>query len=123
MQYLFNDDDAESTNGNWKNSDIITSFSENFVEPLMVKHMEKEAADKEASVIKEAELATIEADLISFEQLGKVQVNPQSDTVNIDKVIESLAELAVESTKYGNEKATYRIERAVEDLRSLKGGE
>lgn len=117
MSIWLNDDDPESTNQNWKNSEIMKDFATLYFNNLTEQ---EEQRDNEVPVV--TSKLELETEKISTEDVANAYLTRQANE-QLDHVIETLGDLAQESTKYGNETATYMIERTLEDIRAFKGGE
>ena len=121
----FNDDDLESTNAHWKNSEIMRSFVENYLDDKLAEPTEQKSDVDLDNIITNAALEELGwpadenisiQEVVNFYKIAKANEE-------LDDVIKTLGNLATESTKYGNEKATYMIERTIEEVRALKDGE
>lgn len=97
----YNDDDSESEQANWKNSEVMSLFVQalNNKENSTVEVKEEMGGDNNVS--------------------GKM--NEDDNTVQAHKTLDSTIEkLAQLSSQYGNEKVKYLIERATDELIALK---
>jgi len=114
MQWL-----TENNDETWRNSEIMRSFVDNHMsqvakeEPLSseVEDVVTSEDDNEFNILKNSTETTL-----SF----VTTLLNERDKESVDIIVETLGDLASESVKYGNEKATYMIERTMEEIRMLK---
>lgn len=123
----FSDDDLESTNANWKNSEVIRTFAENFIDRKMVEKRTTQDSSSNDSISEVGETGVTSLSWLDSSPVSDIELAAFAQQVReyeeLDLLVESLADLAGESVKYGNEKATYMIERTMEEIRALKSGE
>jgi len=113
----YNDDDKESAQANWKNSEITRLFVENYLDPKLAQ----EAINAEAKLAELDEVEEVVVVEAASEDVPAELPSVESEFIHgIDMAIRKLARMAEQSD---NETVRYKIERAIIDLEAKKQGE
>ena len=106
---FFNDDDAESTNEHWKNSEVLRIFAEIYQPPQQAIAIEEQPVS--SPELQESQISSVLEAKAAAEALeGKVKTTIQR--------LERLAYM------YGDEpEIAYAIERTINEIKSINGEE
>jgi hypothetical protein len=102
----YNDDDIEKKQTNWKNSEVMRIFAEQYLNQEDDKPEEEEEVEEQDC-----------GDAGLMDKPVKVIVVKEHLRLQLNEVIQKLASL---SSQYGNEKVRYMMERAVDDLKAIQ---
>jgi hypothetical protein len=113
----YNDDDIESPQANWKNSEVTKLFVANYLDPMLAKEA-MEVAKAEAEKQVEEEVPVVKA--VLEHEVAELPSIESEFIHGIDTAIRKLARMAERSD---NEIVRYKIERAIIDLEAKKQGD
>lgn len=105
MTHFIIDEDKDE---NWKNSEVMRIFAE------FVKEKENDMAPSTEAITEVIE-AEVENESLEVES----DIDLELAKVSLEIALDGLNKIASESVKYGNEKATYKIELAASQLKDL----
>jgi hypothetical protein len=103
--FYYNDDDIEKTQTNWKNSEVMRIFAEQYLDKL-----------QEVAPIAQPAIDSLPPETSTKVATDNVSVARTESRRLVEAAMQKLADL---SAKYGNEKVKYELDRAKAELEKI----
>jgi len=118
MNIFFNDDDIEKEQTNWKNSEVMRIFAEQYLDKITVSEQSNEGKNS-ANNLAEDKFAQDD----NLDDHGSMALMEEEENL-ASEVMSAMDKIASLSNEYGNEKVRYMLDIAKGELeRILHTGE